>query len=85
MVKSWPRSNIFWESNVTNSGVSLTNSSSQHNGEVIETSTFTLDSPTSNDDGKRVDCVVQPKHGKGLRRRFTLSYVDGEEVSFSMF
>ena len=40
-----------------------------------------MDSPTPNDNGKIVDCVVLPKYGKSLRRRFTLSYVDGKEAS----
>ena len=82
MVKSYPKSHINWEGNITKMNTHSIDSKSGQEKAVIVTSTFILDSPTSNDDGKRADCVVLPKYGKGLRRRFTLSYVDGKEVSF---
>jgi len=42
-------------------------------------STFTMVAPNSAYDGKKVDCIVKPKYGRTIQRRFTLSYKHEEK------
>ena len=80
VVKGFPESKINWESSIGNFAHSTTNAKTPQKNEYTTTSIFTLESPTTGDNGKTVDCVVVPQIGKGLRRRFTLKTNHGKEI-----
>ena len=80
VVKGFPESKINWESSIGNFAHSTTSSRTPLKNEYTTTSIFTLDSPTVDDNGKTVDCVVVPKIGTGLRRRFALKMYYGKEI-----
>jgi len=74
VAKSFPQSDIYWVTSIGKNAYHSERSRSQQKREFTTKSTFILHSPISDYDGKNVDCIVKPKHGRTIRRRFTLSY-----------
>ena len=79
VAKGWPQSNIQWESTINRGEFNVTTTTSEQSQEYTVTSSFTLESPSANHDGKNVTCVVFPMYGQSIRRKFTLNYVSGKE------
>ena len=80
VAKSFPESDIYWATGIGKNAYRSERSRSQQKGEFTTKSTFILDAPISDYDGKNVDCIVKPKYGKIIRRRFTLSYRYGRDI-----
>ena len=80
VAKSFPQSDIHWVTGIGKNAYRSESSISQQKGEFTMLSTFILDSPTSAFDGAKVDCIVKPKYGRSIRRRFILSYKYGKQI-----
>ena len=78
IVASWPASRIHWESSLGTSEFKATNSTSEYEGAIAVKSIFTLESHSSNHDGKKVACVATSSSGKVIRREFNLKYQHGK-------
>jgi len=79
IVKSFPQSNISWETSVEISAYKMKTRKTQGKKEITTTSIFILDSPIPNHEGKGVSCVARPRYGEILRRQYTLIYKPGEK------
>ena len=81
IVKSFPQSNISWETSVEISAYKMKTRKTQGKKEITTTSIFILDSPIPNHEGKGVSCVARPRYGEILRRQYTLIYKPGKKFS----
>jgi len=79
VAKSFPQSDIYWETSIGKNAYHSESSISQQKREFTMKSTFAMVTPNSTYDGKKVDCIVKPKYGRTIRRRFTLSYKHEEK------
>ena len=77
VVEGFQQSEISWVTDISRNAYRSDRSPSPQEGEVTKHSTFIIDAPTSAYHGKKVDCVVRPKHGESIRRQFILSYERG--------
>ena len=77
VVEGFQQSEIHWEADIDENAYRYESSLSKQKRKFTKESIFTIDSPTSAYDGKKVYCVVEPKHGDSIQTQFILSYEHG--------